>query len=69
MMATYRSMAFMIGFVTLWAVIEWVAGGILTQYSAYQVVWTRYLVHLVCMLVIVAPRTPRRGGEGQRLTT
>jgi drug/metabolite transporter (DMT)-like permease len=60
MMAAYRSMAFMLGFVLLWAAIEWIAGGLLARYSAYQVVWSRYLVHLVCMIILVAPRSPRR---------
>lgn len=60
MTATQRSIGLMLGFVLLWTIVEGVAADLLARYSPYQVVWMRYLVHLVCMIVIVAPRSPRR---------
>jgi drug/metabolite transporter (DMT)-like permease len=44
------SLLWMGAFVALWAVVEVLAGEILRLYSPYQVVWTRYAVHLALML-------------------
>lgn len=55
-----RAMLLMTGFAVVWAVIELMAGGVLRRYSPYQVVWTRYAVHLLLMLAIWGPREPRR---------
>jgi drug/metabolite transporter (DMT)-like permease len=66
MTATQRGMGLMLGFVLLWTVVEGVAADLLARYSPYQVVWTRYLVHLVCMTVLVVPRSPRRLVETRR---
>ncbi|MEZ5286496.1 MAG: EamA family transporter [Vicinamibacterales bacterium] len=51
-----RAQVWMFVFVTTWAVVELLAGGVLRAYSPYQVVWTRYAVHLVLLLAVVGPR-------------
>lgn len=53
-----RAMLLMLAFVSLWAVIEALAGHVLRHYSPYQVVWTRYAVHLVLMLLVWGWREP-----------
>ena len=52
MNAARRSMACMIAFVALWALVEVLAAGLHRGYSPWQVVWTRYAVHLLAMLVV-----------------
>jgi len=52
MTAGRRSMLLMIAFVTLWTCVEVIAAGVLSRLSPYQVVWTRYVVHLALMLLI-----------------
>lgn len=47
-----RSMLLMAGFVFLWTVVELIAGSLLVKYSPYQVVWMRYGIHLVAMLLV-----------------
>jgi drug/metabolite transporter (DMT)-like permease len=64
--ATHRSMALMLGFVLLWTVVEGVAADLLARYSPFQVVWMRYLVHLVCMIILFGLRSPRRLVETRR---
>lgn len=54
-----RAMLFMSAFAVLWALIELMAGSVLRRYSPYQVVWTRYAVHLLLMLAIWGLREPR----------
>lgn len=56
----------MLAFVALWAVVEVLAGGVLRSYSPYQVVWTRYSVHLALMLLLWGPRAPRSLVETRR---
>jgi drug/metabolite transporter (DMT)-like permease len=51
-------MVLMATFAALWAVVEAIAGGLLVKYSPYQVVWTRYAVHLTLMLALWGWRTP-----------
>ncbi|MEO8804848.1 MAG: DMT family transporter [Burkholderiaceae bacterium] len=53
-----RAMLLMLAFVSLWAAIEALAGHVLHHYSAYQVVWTRYAVHLALMLLVWGWREP-----------
>jgi drug/metabolite transporter (DMT)-like permease len=54
-----RSMLLMIVFVALWAAVEVLAAGVLSgAYSPYQVVWTRYAVHLLAMLALFGWRDP-----------
>ena len=53
-----RAMLLMLGFVTLWALIEAMAAHVLRRYSPYQVVWTRYAVHLLLMLLVWGWRQP-----------
>ncbi|TXC66092.1 DMT family transporter [Piscinibacter aquaticus] len=54
-----RAMLHMSAFALLWAVIEVMASGVLRRCSPYQVVWTRYAVHLLLMLVVWGRREPR----------
>lgn len=49
----------MTAFAVMWAVIEVMAGSVLRRYSPYQVVWTRYAVHLLLMLALWGLREPR----------
>ena len=53
-----RAIVLMLVFVALWAFVEGMAGRILRSYSPYQVVWTRYGVHLALMLAIWGWREP-----------
>ena len=45
-----RSLFLMVAFGALWAAMEAAAGHLHHAYSPYQVVWTRYAVHLTLML-------------------
>lgn len=45
-------MLLMGAFAALWALVEALAAGVLRDYSPYQVVWTRYGVHLALMLAL-----------------
>ena len=58
MNAARRSMAWMIAFVALWALVEALAAGLHRGYSPWQVVWTRYAVHLLAMLAAFGWREP-----------
>jgi drug/metabolite transporter (DMT)-like permease len=49
----------MMAFAGLWALVEGLAAVALSHYSSYQVVWTRYAVHLVLMLAIWGWRQPK----------
>lgn len=51
-------MLFMAAFVLLWASVEALAADLLDRYSPYQVVWTRYAVHLAFMLLVWGRREP-----------
>lgn len=53
-----RAILMMLAFVALWAAVEVLAGGVLSRYSPYQVVWTRYAVHLALMLAVWGWREP-----------
>lgn len=53
-----RSILLMLTFVGLWAAIEIIAWQVLRRYSPYQVVWTRYAVHLLLMLLVFGWRQP-----------
>lgn len=58
MNANRRAILLMLAFVLLWAAIEALAAHVLSQYSPYQVVWTRYAVHLALMLALWGWREP-----------
>ena len=58
MSAARYSMLLMIAFGVLWAVLEAVATHLSHAYSPYQVVWTRYAVHLGFMLAVWGWRQP-----------
>lgn len=53
-----RAILLMLVFVGLWAAIEIMAWQVLQRYSPYQVVWTRYAVHLLLMALIFGWREP-----------
>ena len=53
-----RGILFLLGFLFLWAVVEMLGAMVLERYSALQVVWTRYLVHLLLLMAIFAWREP-----------
>ena len=53
-----RAMLLMLAFVSLWALVEAMAAHVLRAYSPYQVVWTRYAVHLALMLLVWGWREP-----------
>lgn len=55
-----KAMLYMAGFVALWAGIEFIAAKPLQDFSPYQVVWTRYAVHLLLMLAVWGRRDPAR---------
>lgn len=57
MSAERRAYLLVVAFVALWAVVETIAHHVVFRYSPFQVVWTRYAVHLLLMLAIWA-RTP-----------
>lgn len=58
MTSNRRAMLLMLAFVTLWVAIEALAARLLHSYSPYQVVWTRYAVHLALMLLVWGWREP-----------
>jgi drug/metabolite transporter (DMT)-like permease len=53
-----RAILFMCAHAALWALTESIAVGVLTRYSAYQVVFTRYAVQLALMFVVWGFRAP-----------
>ena len=55
-----NGIAWMTLFVLLWAFIETLAAGVLTRHSPFQVVWTRYGVHLLLMVLYVGSRDGAR---------
>src|SRR3954468_455409 len=55
-----RAVFFMLIFVALWAAIEDLGGRMHRLYSPYQVVWTRYVVHLAFMFVALGGRNVSR---------
>ncbi len=52
------SMLLMVAFGALWALLEAVATHMTRSYSPFQVVWTRYAVHLAFMLAVWGWREP-----------
>lgn len=53
-----RSACFALLFAALWALVELLAGGVLRAYSPYQVVFTRYAVHLALASALWGWRGP-----------
>ncbi len=53
-----RAMLLMLAFVSLWALVEAMAAHVLRAYSPFQVVWTRYAVHLALLLLVWGWREP-----------
>ncbi len=53
-----RSMCWMAAFAVMWVLVELLARFLRNSYSMYQVVWTRYGVHLLFMLAVWGWRDP-----------
>ena len=53
-----RSMLLMVAFVALWAAVEALAARLTRPYSPYQVVFTRYVVHVALMAAVWGWRDP-----------
>jgi drug/metabolite transporter (DMT)-like permease len=53
-----RAILFMIAFVAPWAFVESLASRVLLRYSPFQVVFTRYVVHLALMFAVWGFRAP-----------
>jgi drug/metabolite transporter (DMT)-like permease len=73
MNTAHRSMAWMAAFTFLWTIVELLGGFLRQPYSPYQVVWTRYAVHLLFMIAIWGSRglqslwhTPQPAFQGAR---
>ena len=47
-----RGMLLAMVFIAVWTLVELVAAGVLARVSPFQVVWTRYVVHLLLMLLL-----------------
>ncbi len=58
MSAERRGVLLMIAFVVLWTLVELIAARLISAYTAYQVVWMRYGVHLLLMLAWWGWRDP-----------
>lgn len=58
MSSSRYGMLLMVAFGALWALIEAVATHMTRSYSPFQVVWTRYAVHLVFMFAVWGWREP-----------
>jgi drug/metabolite transporter (DMT)-like permease len=56
--AVRRSQVLMMAVVIMWTLVELIASTLLNHYTAYQVVWTRYGVHLLLMLAWWGWRDP-----------
>src|SRR6476659_8413178 len=54
-----RAISWMLVLTALWVLVEVLAGFLRQSYSPFQVVWTRYAVHLLFMLAVWGPREPR----------
>lgn len=53
-----RAILYMVAFATLWPLVEVLAGTLRLGYSPYQVVFTRYLVHIALMAAVWGFRDP-----------
>ncbi|MBL8341596.1 MAG: DMT family transporter [Rubrivivax sp.] len=66
-----RAMWMMVLFTVLWTAVEATAATLLARYSAYQVVWTRYAVHVALLAALFAWREPsalwRTGRTGTQI--
>lgn len=67
MTAGRRGMLLMTAFVALWVAVEAVASELLVEYSPYQVVLTRYVVHLLLMAALWGWREPQSLWRTRRL--
>jgi len=47
-----KALWFAVAFTVAWAVVEAIAGNVLARYSPFQVVWTRYGVHLLALIAL-----------------
>ncbi len=60
-------MLYMLMAMAMWAVIEIIAGFFSQHYTSFEIVWMRYSVHLLFMLVIFGPRVKLRLVRTQHL--
>lgn len=58
MSAGRRACLIAVAFAALWAAVESIAHLVISQYSPFQVVWSRYAVHLLLMLLVWGWRQP-----------
>ncbi len=58
--ARRRAALLVLGAGSAWAVVEAVAGPVLGRYSPYQVVWSRYAIHLLVVLAWMGRSLPWR---------
>jgi drug/metabolite transporter (DMT)-like permease len=56
--STGRGVLFICLFAVFWFAVEWI--GNFAGVSSYQIVWTRFVIHLVWMVIIVAPYSGTR---------
>lgn len=59
MTAERRGMLWVGAMALMWVALEMLAGFLRQSYSSYQVVWTRYGVHLLFMIAVWGLRAPR----------
>jgi drug/metabolite transporter (DMT)-like permease len=64
----HKAFCFSLVFTISWVIVESVAGTVLARYSPFQVVWTRYLFHLLALVVLFGwQQGPMRLLRTQRL--
>lgn len=65
--AWFAPALYMLLAMALWAAIEMIAGGFTQHFTSFQIVWMRYSVHLLFMLIFFGPRVKLRLVRTQRL--
>lgn len=63
-----RAISWMLALTALWVLVELLAGFLHQSYSPFQIVWTRYGVHLLFMLAVWGLREPRSLWKTRRPT-
>ena len=58
-MSSWRAIAGMLLFALCWAMLEALASAVLVGYSPFQVVFMRYVTHLVVLFALVGRRAPK----------
>lgn len=65
--ATVKAALYMLLAMAMWAVIENIPRYFTQHYTSFEIVWMRYSVHLLFMLVVFGPRVKLRLVRTQRL--